>query len=367
MHNGDVPLTDIIVGEAIGKVKGLRDLLESKDAFELFMEIYNILENVNKIHVINDDIKPLDSFIGIDGAYAVYKMFGGIVGIYGTIAVVPQGGLVIPEVVRYGVETFVGDSADLMFQLKEYTEELLTVIDILNKTQGSIPVFVDGSLSSSMGHLHILRESQNSLKTMISAVEQILKAINGDRAPIVFVPKRTVKNIAFEDPLIKNILHAKGLVDNNIMSLSEPMIIGNAILKKRFQWRNKKDKRALMPIVVGPFPLIIDLTMDNMEVVDAMNTYYINLWQWRHSILRIDVGKERNIAFIKRVVLPALDLAPRVACVLAADEYAKSVISTAMNNFLNALRSSPEFSDVLKILPDYRGEGSMEHSVFFGE
>jgi len=212
-----------------------------------------------------------------------------------------------------------------------------------------------------------LGDSRNSLKTMIDAVEQILKAINMDMAPVVFVPKRAVKNIAFEDSAIKNALYAKGLIKNNIMSLSEPLVIGNAIFKKRFQWKDKRDKRALMPIVAGPFPLIIDLTMNNMRVVDAMNTYYINLWQWRHSVLRVDVGKNRNVAFIKKMVLPAIDLSPRVACVMAADEYAKSVISTAMKNFLNVLKSSPEFSDVLKVLPDYRGEGYADHSVFFGE
>ncbi len=367
MEDMRVPLSDLIVDRAMRKVMSLWRDMESDRLEEFFLGVYEALHDAGKIHVIDADISPLRKVVGIDGGYALYKMFGGGVGVYATIAAVFEDGMVIPRAIRYGADAFMGERDEKLFQVREYTQELETILDVVND-MGDVPLFVDGSLSSSMGHLHTFgKVNSKEISDMVRAVEDVLNAVNIEGRQISFVPKRMVKTVAFEDADVKDALEKKGLLSSRYMNLAEPLTVGYAMLKKRAQWRQKKDRRALMPMVAGPFSLVIDLDMKGIRVFDTMNTYYINLWQWRHSAVRVDVGNSRDITFIKEMVLPALDLAPRVACIMAADEYAKSVVSSAINNFLDTLRSSPQFSDILKILPDYRGEGSMDHSVFFGE
>jgi hypothetical protein len=52
---------------------------------------------------------------------------------------------------------------------------------------------------------------------------------------------------------------------------------------------------------------------------------------------------------------------------MAADEYAKKTISSAMNQLVESVFTSDDMRDVMKLFPDYRGEGSAMHSIFYGE
>ncbi|UZN22460.1 hypothetical protein GM182_00660 [bacterium 3DAC] len=370
MLDDRVPVADIIVDTASKKMKAFAQKMKDKDLDFIFGNLVDTLIQMKKLTFVDDVVSTPALVVGIDGAFATYKMFGGIIGAYVTVGAFIKNGVLYTEALDLGADVFLGEKGERTFKMLEYTAELKSVAIAVEKAHAYIEnndeavLFVDGSLSSSMGHLAMQTEvSHEVLMNMVEAVAQITH-LSSD---IVFVPKRMMKDIAFADRELKEKFAYINILED--IGIKEAFAIGSAILHKRRELygKNKKDKKVSAPVIVGPFPLHIHLAYGDKKVSYNMNTYYINLVQWRHAVLRIDVAPDKDVSWVISHVLPALDLMPRVAAIMAADEYAKKTISSAMNLLIENVFASADMREVMRLFPDYRGEGSAMHSIFYGE
>ncbi len=365
-----VPVADIIVDTASKKMKAFAQKMKDKDLDKIFLSLAWVLMDMGKFHFADDIPDAPSLVVGVDGAFATYKMFGGIIGAYVTVGAFIRNGVLYTEALDVGADVFLGDRGERTFKILEYIAELRSISVAVEKIQSYISdsndavIFVDGSLSSSMGHLAMQTDvAPDVLINMVDAVSQVVRL----PADVIFVPKRMVKDIAFADKQLTDRFAYTDML--NDIGINEAFAIGSAIFHKRKElyMKNKRDKRVGIPVIVGPFPLHVHLAYGDKKVGYTMNTYYINLVQWRHAVLRIDVAPDKDIGWVVPHVLPALDLLPRVAAIMAADEYAKKTISSAMNQLVEGVFTSDDMRDVMKLFPDYRGEGSAMHSIFYGE
>lgn len=365
-----VPVSDIIVKHAKDKMKLFVENIKKKELEHVFKELVKVLVDMDRLHFIGQRYDSLPLVVGIDGAYVIYNMFGGIVGMYVTVGAFIRDGEVFTDALDTDVDVFLGEKGENTFRLIEYIAELRSVreaIDVAQRyvdSKDDVIYFVDGSLSSSMRHLSAHQDvSPEILDGVVNAVRDVTQLYDNK---IVFVPKKVVKEIAFADKhLVQHFRHVE-LLKN--MGIDEALAIGMGLwaLRRHIYVHNRDNDRVKEPIVVGPFPLHIYLAHGGNKVSFQMDTYYINLYQWRHAVLRVDVPRGTSISWIARYVLPSVDLMPRIASIMMADEYAKITISTAMSALVKTVFHSDDMKDIIKFFPDYRGEGIAGHSIFFG-
>ncbi len=369
-----VPLSDFLAVQVVESMKKFAGKLQQTEIQDMFLMFADALLASGRLHFVDVPDNTEDVVMGLDGAFATYRIFGGIIAIFVTLgAVISDGELeVIP--LLSGADVYMGDLGVRTFKIKEYIAELSSIrkASLLLQEKGisDAVIFVDGSLSSSIGHVRMQRDIPSDIIDDLMDTVQSALDVPHD---VVFVPKRMLMEIAWNDSVVKR--HSRigdvDLIDKfRQMGMVEGFVIGNAIVSKRQSLLDAHDIKGTKVAIVGPFYLPIDISHpadESKRVHVPMNTYYINYLPWKHVVLRVDVATDKDIEWIKRHVLPAIDVNARMSCIVAADEYAKRTISSAMSNVIVNVFQSDEVKDIIKFFPNYRADTFHESAISYGE